>query len=167
MPLLVEGYRIGFADDKRFKFMAEINIDNDRLWPLLIELGKQLPEPVCMLFGLIGEQVQYSKYTDFQYIMDLLEPLQREIVQDGFLQFGLLHDDVEFVEVYIKESKTIMFWGVNHEAFAAIMQQFGLPHVPDIAFAEYFPLVTTSLASMDESVVGTEEMIEYLGSVLA
>ena len=161
---LVEGYRVksNSSGDLPFKFFAEINIDNDRLWSLFKKLLDTFPAKVGLIYGHIDdEELTYSTYTDKEELIRKLEKHERELTQDGYFEFGITyHDDDTLIETFVKKGKYIQYWGMDYPAFEKIMEECSLGYVADLNFIDEFPLSTEALIDA----LSTDELIEYLKS---
>jgi hypothetical protein len=146
-----------------FNFYAEVNIDNSKLWELLISLSKELPDVASLIFGYEGEEPSYGDYLDKnELLIDLVE-FKKEIVQDTFIDIGLIYSDEErLIEIYIPESKYVKFWGVDEESFRQIMYDFNLREIDNIEFVDEYPKVREPLTLFDKKAIPTDELIERL-----
>jgi hypothetical protein len=67
---IVQGYKLLQNNESEeqqqmpFNFYAEVNIDNSKLWELLISLSKELPDVASLIFGYEGEEPCYGDYLD-------------------------------------------------------------------------------------------------------
>lgn len=167
---IVEGYTIKNNDNNpehsnlEFEFYSEINIDNSRLWKTFIELTNFLPNEVALISGHIDdEEINYGQYSDKQDIINFISKYEKELTADTFIKFGLIfHSDKKLVEVFIDETKYIKFWGSNKTEFENVLQNYGLTKIEDLEFIDEYPKVRHSLISLDETVTGTEELLEIL-----
>ncbi|MCH8330211.1 MAG: hypothetical protein IH946_02345 [Bacteroidetes bacterium] len=166
---IVQGYKLLDKEENEenknspFTFFAEINIDNSRLWDLINSLTAELPDVSSLIFGLQGSKPFYGEYlAKSELLMDLVE-FKKELTEDTFIEWGLIYqDDEKLVEIFIPESKYIKYWGVNKNSFSQIMNDFGLKEVADIKFVDEYPKVREALSSLDESAIGSEELITKL-----
>ncbi len=144
-----------------FKFYAEINIDNSRLWNLFLELTKLFPSEVALLFGHVDAEVNYGNYTKKDNLLNFLKSYEKELVADTFLNFGIIyHTNEELIEAFIDESKYIKFWGVDTTEFVKIMTTFDLENIEDLEFVDEYPKVREVLRLFDENVTDTPGLIE-------
>lgn len=94
-----------------FNFYAEININNSKLWNLILELSKQLPDEISLIFNHSDCEPEYGKYSDKDQTIDFLSKYETEIISDTFIDIGMIfHSDSELIEIFIPESKYIKFW---------------------------------------------------------
>lgn len=117
---IVEGYiiRDNEKNELPFKFFAEININNSKLWSLFTSLSDHLPNVVSCIYAFYRGDARFGNYLDKDAIMSTLGKFQVELVQDCFLEFGLIfHDNEKLVEVFVVEAKYVQFWGINKKAF--------------------------------------------------
>jgi hypothetical protein len=166
---IVQGYKLLQNNESEeqqkmpFNFYAEVNIDNSKLWELLISLSKELPDVASLIFGYEGEEPSYGDYLDKnELLIDLVE-FKKEIVQDTFIDIGLIYSDEErLIEIYIPESKYVKFWGVDEESFRQIMYDFNLREIDNIEFVDEYPKVREPLTLFDKKAIPTDELIERL-----
>lgn len=164
---IVEGFTFKVKDDNPenenlgFKFYSEINVDNPKLWELILELSETLPENVAFLFGQIDEDIQYGNYTSKNEIFSFLSKFKKELTQDTFLSFGFIyHDENTLTEIFIDECKYIKYWGSDENLFHNILKRFNLQQINDLEFVDEYPKVRESLKQYDENVVETNNLIE-------
>lgn len=165
----VEGFKLNYnaTQELPFKFYAEINIDNSRLWQLFTTLVNLLPDRLSCIYNLYEEKPIYSIYTDKKSILRQLANYRTELTQDCFLEFGLIsqtHERLE--EVFVPESKYIKCWGNNEVSFRQLMNDFRLEEIPDMNFFDEFPKVVEPLTMFNVNVKSPEIVIEELKSFL-
>jgi len=166
---IVEGFKFLPKDgspenaELAFNFYAEINIDNSRLWKLILELTQQLPNEISLIFNHIDCDPEYGKYVDKIQTLDFIAKYETEIVSDTHIDIGMIfHSDAELIEIFIPESKYIKFWGVNQEAFLKAMNKFDLKEVDGIEFVDEYPKVREPLRLFDKNTTDSAELIEIL-----
>lgn len=164
---IVEGFKILPKDvnpvheELTFNFYAEININNSRLWSLVLELGQQLPDEISLIFNHIDCEPEYGKYTDRKQTLDFLANYEKEIVADTYINLGMIfHTDTELIEIFIPESKYIKFWGVDKELFLSSMKKFNLRQIDDIEFVDEYPKVRQPLRLFDENATDSNQLME-------
>lgn len=165
---IVEGYTLTFKnnDDPEhnalgFKFYAEINIDNPKLWSLVVSLSKTLPDEVAFLFGHVDFEMNYGDYQDKESVLDFISQYHYELAEDPFVKFGLIYNDEKnLIEVFVDESKYIKYWGVNEEWFRGIMGEFRLEEVKGLEFVDEYPNVRESLTVLDKKALDSKSLIE-------
>ena len=163
--LIVEGYRLERNPDAGapFRFFSEINIDNARLWELFSALVRTLPADVCLIYGHIDEQPVYGRYMAKEELLRKLAPYQLELTQDGFLEFGVIFQDDQYLqEVFMRRAKYLQYWGVDEAPFRNVMQDFGLSEVEGLAFIDDFPLATEPLRVHRREARDTDEVLKAL-----
>lgn len=138
------GYRLRSESGERF--MAEVNVDVDRLWETFEALAFVLPEPVSGILGFKDDEPMFSEYGEKAPVLAALHAVREELCHDGFLAFGVIHQtDLESEEVFVTSAKYLRVWGGDVARFRAIMQRLGLSPVEDLAFIDEFPIVSESL----------------------
>ena len=50
--------------DLGFKFYAEININNSKLWDLVKSLSEEMPDKIAVIFGHEGTELNFGKYSN-------------------------------------------------------------------------------------------------------
>lgn len=166
---IVEGFKILPKDNNpenkelAFNFYAEINIDNSKLWDLLIELSKQMPNEISLIFNHSDCEPEYGKYSDKNQTLDFLAKYETEIISDTFIDIGMIfHSDSELIEIFVSESKYIKFWGVDQESFLKSMNKFDLKEIDGIEFVDEYPKVREPLRLFDKNTTDSNELIELL-----
>jgi hypothetical protein len=166
---IVQGYKILPKDnnpeiaDLAFNFYAEINIDNSRLWDLIIELNNELPNQVSLIFNHVDSKPNYGLYCDKIQTIEFLSNFKTEIISDPFIEIGLIfHSESELIEIFISESKYIKFWGVDQESFLKIMKKFNLKETEGIEFVDEYPKVREALSLFKKNIKEPFELIEIL-----
>ncbi|WP_276134955.1 hypothetical protein [Polluticoccus soli] len=166
---IVEGYKFRYntEQDLPFKFFAEININNSRLWGLFVELAHQLPDEVCCIYGEYDEEPNYSSYADRAHVLNVLSNYQVELAQDCFIEFGLIyHTEEKLEEIFVKEAKHLQVWGTNEAGFRQLMARFQLDEIPDLNFVDEFPKVVEALEEFVPDARPPYQVIEELENML-
>lgn len=161
--LVVEGFVLKPVPSAEVcsNFFSEINIDNHRLWCLFKSLMMVLPEQVSLIYHHIDDDAAYSPYMDKFEMLNHLDPYQRELSMDGFLEFGLIfQDDDRLIEIFVKKAKYIQFWGMDEASFRKIMEAFDLFEIEGLNFIDEFPLVTDALNLHHPDLVQTRRLLE-------
>lgn len=164
---IVEGYsfKLKESDNEEhkklpFKFYSEININNSRLWDLIIALTDLLPDVSSLI---IGDSDSEPNYCDYIAKIDLIENLSKfktELTKDAFLEWGIIYNDKEVLtEIFVPDSKYIKFWGVDIDGFKTIMTKFDLNQVDDLEFIDEYPNVREPLRFIESSIMDTNELI--------
>ena len=166
---IVEGFKIlpknntPEYEELVFNFYAEINIDNSRLWNLILELSKQLPDEISLIFNHSDCEPKYGKYSDKGQTLEFLAKYETEIISDTFIDIGMIfHSDSELIEIFLPESKYIKFWGVDQESFIKAMREFDLKEIDGIEFVDEYPKVREPLRLFNEKITDSNELIELL-----
>ncbi|NOU62237.1 hypothetical protein [Marinifilum caeruleilacunae] len=166
---IVEGFKILPKDNNPehsellFNFFAEINIDNSRLWDLIIALSEELPEEAALIFNHTDSEPNYGKYSDKKYVLEFLSHYKKEVIGDSFIDIGLIfHTESELIEIFIPESKYVKYWGVNQKSFIKIMENFNLKEVIDIEFVDEYPKVREALSLFENEITESEQLIKIL-----
>jgi hypothetical protein len=167
---IVEGFVLyqNETHELPFKFFAEINIDNDRLWDLFAALLLQLPEEVCLVFNQKDDEPAYSGYADKYAVYNQLATCKTEIMSDGLLEVGALYNDEAFMEeVFVKSPKYIQYWGMEEARFRKTMAEFNIFEVPSLNFIDEYPMVTEALRLHFPGAIETEDLLKYFQAIVS
>lgn len=148
-----------------FNFLAEINIDNNKLWTLFTTLAGDMPGEVCCTFGLNDgeEEATASAYLDKAIILNALLKYKTELTMDGTLEFGLLYQTKELLtEIFISTAKYVKFWGNNKELFLQQMTAFKLKEETDLAFVDEYPTEILPLRNFVPNAIRPGEVVRGL-----
>ena len=167
---IVEGYtfKLKEIDDREhreipFDFYSEININNSRLWDLVIALTDLLPDVSALIIGYSESELNYCSYRAKNELIENLKKYRAELVGDAFLDWGIIYQDKEsLTEIFISDSKYVKFWGVDVDRFKTIMTKFNLNQVDDLEFIDEFPKVRKPLRLIENLIMDTDELINEL-----
>jgi len=165
--LIVEGFKplVDQSADTNYpyKFYTEINVDNSKLWSLISNLLNLFPKEIALIFAHAEAEPFYGKYMDKEQLWKELEDFKTELVEDSFLEWGLIFNDEDtLIEVFIKDSKYVQFWGSESKSFKKIMDNFSLQEIEGIEFIDEYPKVKISLNHLDSSMPYTSDVIDKL-----
>jgi hypothetical protein len=163
---IVEGYNLKDKEKNNsipFNFYSEINVNNSRLWDLVIGLMEVMPNDLALIIGLEGEEPNYGNYIDKIELIKQIGKYKKELTQDTYLEWGIIYNDSEtLIEIFIVDSKYVKFWGVDIDSFQNVMFQHNLPQTNDLEFIDEFPKVRIPLKLIDESASDTLDLINKL-----
>lgn len=160
---ITEGYvfKVNGSNDLPFKFYAEININNSRLWDLFKKLALHLPDEISLIFNRADKEAIFGKYQDKYVVINKLTDFIIELTQDCFLEFGVIHQADDFLEeVFVDCTKYIKYWGMDEAWFRTTMREFHLSEIPDLNFIDEFPKVREALSLHFDNILETEELVE-------
>ena len=147
-PQFAEGYRLlpNLTHPLPFSFSAEININNSRLWDLVLALAAHLPPEICCEYGLKEEEGRATGYFPKNIIIQRLSVFQKELTQDGFLWFSLLSlRPGILLEIRISPTKYLQCSLIDSKEFINCMRDFNLPERSDLVFRDEFPIMVEPL----------------------
>ncbi len=163
---IVEGY-VMFPNEANseleFTFYAEININNSRLFDLILALSNELPREVSLIFNYSDMDPKFGKYGDKDKLLSFLNEYKAEIVADPFIEIGMIFQtENELIEVFVSDSKYIKFWGVNQNSFLKIMNDFNLKEVKGIEFIDEYPKIREALFISKKNAKAPEDLMQML-----
>lgn len=162
---IVEGFIFNYnnSNDLPFKFYAEINIDNSRLWNFFKFFVQHLPDEISLIFNHADGDAVYTKYEDKNDIIKQLDIYETELTQDCFLEYGAIHQTDNFLEeIFVDCSKYLKYWGTDEEWFRTTMKHFQIFENPNLNFIDEFPKVREALTLYQENILETEDLIQRL-----
>lgn len=167
---IVEGYTLNERENTPpnppFKFYAEVNIDNNKLWGLFKSLMMNMNEQQSFITSLKDDEIEdaeYSEYQDKYTLYNKLEKYQERLTIDGFLQFGTMYQtETYFEEVFVHNAKYIQFWEMNENKFRELMHNYSLYEVKDLEFIDNYPRVATALDHLEKELPTAEDFIKEL-----
>jgi len=166
---IVEGYKLLSNDENEeqkkipFNFYVEINIDNSRLWDLIINLSEELPDAASLIFGHIDTEPFYGEYQNRKDLLKELKDYKNELIKDTFIEWGIIYNDEnKLIEIFISESKYVKFWGVNKSSFQQIMSKLNLQEIKNIEFVDEYPKVREPLTLFEKTALSSEKLINIL-----
>jgi hypothetical protein len=165
---IVEGYRLKNNPNLGYpyKFFAEINVDNDRLWSLFSKMMLSMPDYISLITSRKDDEISDAVYGDYQDKYELynkIEKYERELTLDGFLQFGVIHQTKDYLEeIFVHNAKYIQYWGMDMDRFKRVMKDYSLYEVDNLEFIDSYPMVTKALFTFDPDVLQTEEILNQL-----
>lgn len=146
-----------------FEFYAEINVDNSRLWEVVLALTEELPEVASLVFGYPGATPFYGNYVYKSDLIETITSYKPELCMDPFIEWGVLcSDKTQLIEVFVAESKFIKFWGVDKESFQQRMATLDLFELKGIEYIDEYPIVREPLNKFDHTAKVAREIIEEL-----
>ncbi|OKS87211.1 hypothetical protein [Mucilaginibacter polytrichastri] len=166
---LVEGftYRDNHSEEFPHKFSCEININNSNLWTFFKAFLLSFPEEIAVIYHHCDDEPTYSLYKDKFEILNILSVFEIEIVKDGFLELGIIHNTEDYLEeVFIKKGKYIQYWGMDFEKFKNIADSFSIHQIDDLNFIDEYPVTTEPLQIYMPETTVTSEVIKILDKQL-
>ncbi|MBX3255212.1 MAG: hypothetical protein KF862_13820 [Chitinophagaceae bacterium] len=160
--LIVEGYKLTPYNNPKipYRFQAEININNSRLWDLITELATLLPPEIVLEYSLDNEATYATEQVSRTGVLQTLSRFERELTQDCTLAFTLAsHTAQGLTEIIITSSKYIRFSGNDTNPFSAIMKNFSLREIPALAFIDEYPQIVEPLKKFIPSSRRPEDVI--------
>lgn len=161
---IVEGFKVREICNENYTHFVEINVNVDDIWSLFVELSNNLIGDVA--YGVIGfkdDEPILSEFTKKQNILDIFNDYKFELMNDGFIQFGIAHtDDFSFNEIHISNFKYFQIWTSNIEVLKMILDKFGLEE-KDINFIDEFPVVSKALQA--DEIKGVRHYSQVLSEI--
>jgi len=163
------GFTLADAPDLRFRYYAEINVNASRIWAVFCDLcAELLSDPATLIAGDDDAEPREIAEGDVSKLLNILEPHQYQLAHDGFLQFGLLNDQVEEIaEVFVTPTKHFKVWLNDIGRFHAIMKRHELGEQTKMEFIDEYPRVTTRLPEARGIVVDPETLWKDVGNLVS
>jgi hypothetical protein len=142
-----EGYVLGTSENPNYPYYAEINVSAPQVWSVFVDLSRQLlPEEVGLILGEKDQEKEHlflGSYTSREDLLKVLGSFEFELANDGFIQFGLIHQVAgKTEEVFVAPSKHFLVWTSDGVSFQKVMQAHGIPEFNKLSFIDEYPRVT-------------------------
>jgi hypothetical protein len=164
---IVEGFIVhqNLKQDLPFKFYAEINVNNSKLWNLFEKLTEEMPEQLSCIYNMYDGEPNFSIYKHKNIILDELRKFELELTKDCNFEFGLIHQVEESLEeVFVSDCKYIKYWGVDENRFRKILEDSQLTEIEDLNFIDEFPKVVEPLTMFDKKARDTITVFNELNN---
>jgi len=146
---IIEGYTFQLKNKDNeghknipFNFYSEVNINNSKLWNLVLALTEMLPDVSALIIGHSDSELNYGNYINKSELIEKLEVYKTELISDTFMEWGLIFQDTEsLTEIFVSDSKYLKIWGVDVYSFRKIMSNFNLFQIDDLEFIDEYPKV--------------------------
>ncbi len=143
------------SSDDRFSFYAEANVEALVGRVAALVTSELDDEPVSL--GSASTSA----------IIELLEPHQHQLVHDGWIQFGLVHqDDRSLAEVFIAPTKHFRVWGSDEKRFRSVLPDHAVPEMESLEFIDEYPRTTMRLQDDRLSFHDRSRLIDHLAEKL-
>jgi hypothetical protein len=162
---IAPGYIIRASNDHRFSRYAEINVDAPHIWSLFVSLCHGLLGSNATLVASEEDgELRSLGSASVPLLISVLERHRYQLVNDGFLKFGLYTDeDGSITEVVIAPTKHFEVWFSDETCFRSIMKEHGLSEDDQIEFLDQYPHMTFPLRSEAVIFSNVDDLMEHLG----
>ena len=144
---ITTGYTLHQAEGKQFNTYIEANVHAPEVFGVFRNLCfSLLPEIAAPLIGLKDEEPVFGRYTYRALAFGAFEPYRESLENDGFLEFGLIHQSVfAFEEVFVASPKYFKIWTKNGDLAEEILQSARIPRCEKLEFIDEYPMVSLSI----------------------
>jgi len=144
---ITTGYTLAVAEDKLFNTYIEANVHAPNVFEVFRQLvNALLPEVAAPLIGIKEEGPVFGPYTDRECAIGVFEPHIDLLQNDGFLEFGIVHQsERDFEEVFVASPKYFKIWTNKSDAAERILQNNNIPKCETLEFIDEYPMVSSSL----------------------
>ncbi len=158
------GYCLKITSTSKYPFYAEVNVDAPGLWKLFCDLCRGLlKDEAALLMSEIDDEPRILGIAPTDSLLDLLEPHESQLVNDGYIQFGLIDEEYDSLsEVFVVPTKHIQVWFKNLRQFRSIMMAYDLTEEDHLEFLDEYPRTTTRLPEDKVMFSQWTELIDYL-----
>lgn len=162
---IVEGYKLTSVHNEKFTHYAEVNIDADNVWNLLVSLSNKLLGDIA--YGIIGFKDEKPILSDFAYkqnIIDIFKAYKFELTNDGYIQFGIAYyDEATMDEIFITSFKYLQVWTSNKDLLVEVLEDFNLLEQEKLNFIDEFPVVSEVLST--DTIEGIRHYSEVISGI--
>jgi len=144
---ITTGYIITTAEDQLFNTYLEANVHAPKVFDIFRQLAFALmPDVAAPLIGIKGEEPVFGPYTDRAWAIGIFEPYVDLLQNDGFLEFGIVHQsDLAFEEVFVASPKYFKIWTNNGDSAEQILRNNNIPRCETLEFIDEYPMVSSSV----------------------
>ena len=144
---LTTGYILSEVKDQPYNTYIEANVHAPNIFEIFKALAFALmPDVAAPLIGLKDEDPVLGPYTDRVWALSVFEPYADLLQNDGFIEFGVLHQsDLAFEEIFVASPKYFKIWTNNGKAAEEILQSSRIPKCETIEFIDQYPMVSSSI----------------------
>jgi len=144
---ITTGYTIKTVKDKPFKAYLEVNVHAPDVFQLFRNLCFALmPDVASPLIGIKEDEPVFGPYTDRTLALSVFEPFVDLLQNDGFLEFGMLHQSkFAFEEVFVTSPKYFKIWTNQIEVAEKVLLNGGIPKCEELQFIDEYPMVSLSV----------------------
>ncbi|MBK8465636.1 MAG: hypothetical protein IPL32_07370 [Chloracidobacterium sp.] len=144
---ITTGYIISQAEGQAFDAYIEANVHAPEVFEVFRNLCfSLLPEIASPLIGLKDEEPIFGPYTYRADAVGVLESYKDILENDGFLEFGLIHQsEIVFEEIFVASPKYFKIWTKNGGLAEEILQSARIPKCATLEFIDEYPMVSLSI----------------------
>jgi hypothetical protein len=162
---IMEGFTFKKVIGEKYSYYVEINVNADKLWDVFCALSNKLINNSA--YGVIGfkeEKPTLSNFTSIEKIIKILEKYKYELLNDGYLEFGIAsYNDKEMNEIFVSSFKYIKVWTPNIVLLTETLKEFGIRQIENLQFIDEFPVVSEALAvNIEKGIRNYTEVIESI-----
>lgn len=141
------GYVVRRAEGELFNSYIEANVHAPQIFEVFRKLVfGLLPEVAAPLVGMKDEEPVFGPYTDRALALAVFETHVDLLQNDGFLEFGMLHQsELAFEEVFVASPKYFEIWTNNEAAARDILNSASVPECESLEFIDQYPMVSKSV----------------------
>src|SRR5581483_7996328 len=145
----------------RWTYFAKINVDAPRIWEVFEALAGTLSDHVGPIVGFSHEEPALIAYAGREEVMRVLRLFKKELVFDGFLEFGITNQSrTEIEEVWLTAEKFFKVWGRDEASFRAVMAKLGLKEIEGLRFVDEFTHSHAALSCVDKTALRTQDVLD-------
>jgi len=150
---ITTGYTVRASADAPFTTYIEANVHAPKVFKVFRELCMALlPDIAAPLIGIKEEEPVLGPYTDRASAIATFEPYIDVLQNDGFLEFGMIHQsDFAFEEIFIASPKYFRIWTNDRVAAESVLNGAGLPFCETLEFIDNYPMVSVSIGNNDQA----------------
>lgn len=150
---ITTGYALHKAQDELFDTYVEANIHATQIFEVFRKLTFALmPDVVAPLIGIKEEEPVFGPYTHRALALSVFEPYIDLLQNDGFLEFGVIHQSQSvFEEIFVASPKYFKIWTNKQESVESVLQSAGIPRCEDLEFIDEYPRVSLSVGDDDNA----------------
>jgi hypothetical protein len=141
------------AEGKPFKSYVEANVHAPQIFDVFRKLSFALmPDAAAPIIGIKDDEPVFGPYTYRALALGVFEPYIDLLQNDGFLEFGLIHQsNLAFEEIFVTSPKYFKIWTNNADAAEEVLKSVGIPKTESLEFIDEYPMVSKSVSDKGQA----------------
>lgn len=89
-----------------------------------------------------------SDFTEKQRIIDILNEYKFELVNDGYIEFGIsYYDESSLNQIFVKSFKYLQVWTTDSKELFETLDKYKISEYENLNFIDEFPVVSEALSA--------------------
>lgn len=150
---ITTGYTVTKVEGKLYNTYIEANVHAPNVFEVFQQLVFALmPNIAAPIIGIKEDEPVFGPYIDRALAVGIFQPHTDLLQNDGFLEFGILHQsEFAFEEVFVASPKYFKIWTNYGSRVEEVLQSNSIPKCEELEFIDEYPMVSLSLSEDDSA----------------